>query len=80
MAETLTKGLHYKLRDFRLRFHSKPRQKDTITISEAEETFLARAVKQNPDKLTRFRMTMKVHKTPWKMRPIVCCSGTFMND
>ena len=25
-------------------------------------------------------MTAKVHKTPWKMRPIVCCAGTFMND
>ena len=23
---------------------------------------------------------MKVHKNPWKMRPIVCCGGTFMND
>ncbi len=64
MADMLTKGLHYKLRDFRLRFHSKPRRKDTITISEAEDTFLARAVKRNPDKLARFWMTMKVHKTP----------------
>ena len=24
-------------------------------------------------------MTAKVHKTPYKMRPIVCCAGTFMN-
>jgi hypothetical protein len=24
-------------------------------------------------------MTAKVHKTPWAMRPIVCCVGTFMN-
>jgi hypothetical protein len=24
-------------------------------------------------------MTAKVHKSPWKMRPIVCCAGTFMN-
>jgi hypothetical protein len=24
-------------------------------------------------------MTAKVHKTPWKMRPIVCCVGTLMN-
>jgi len=25
-------------------------------------------------------MTAKDHKTPWKMRPIVCCAGTFIND
>jgi hypothetical protein len=24
-------------------------------------------------------MSLKAHKTPWKMRPIVCCVGTFMN-
>eukprot|EP00985_Skeletonema_marinoi_P025303 scaffold18465_cov175-Skeletonema_marinoi.AAC.2 len=32
-----------------------------------------------PDKLARFRMSLKAHKVPWKMRPIVCCAGTFMN-
>lgn len=49
-------------------------------LSDAEGDFLHKAVDRNPDKLARFRMTMKVHKTPWKMRPIVCCAGTFMND
>ena len=24
-------------------------------------------------------MSLKAHKTPWKMRPIVACVGTFMN-
>jgi len=24
-------------------------------------------------------MSLKAHKTPWKMRPIVCCAGTFIN-
>ena len=49
-------------------------------LSPPEITFLNRALHKNPDKLARFRMTAKVHKTPWKMRPIVCCAGTFMND
>ena len=25
-------------------------------------------------------MTLKVHKDPWKIRPILCFAGTFMND
>ena len=25
-------------------------------------------------------MTAKIHKNPWKMRPIVCCAGTMMNS
>lgn len=51
-------------------------------ISKAEATFLRRARKRTRSELqlARFRMTMKVHKTPWKMRPIVCCAGTFMNE
>ncbi len=51
MAETLTKGLGYKLQEFRLQFYSKPQSKDTITISDAEDTFLEQAVKQNPTKI-----------------------------
>ena len=54
---------------------------DYVTISEAEDTFLRRARTLHlTDKLARFRMTAKVHKSPWKMRPIVCCVGTLMND
>ena len=52
----------------------------TVPISEAEFIFLHRARKRNSDKLAKFRMIMKVHKDPWKMRPIVCCAGTLMND
>ena len=50
-----------------------------VCISKAEQTFLTRAIQQYPDKLARFRMMCKIHKTPWKMRPVVCCAGTFMN-
>ena len=53
---------------------------DYVCISNAEVTFLRRSIKKYPDKLARFQMTAKVHKTAYKMRPIVCCVGTFMND
>jgi hypothetical protein len=86
-ATTKMKELHYKLSDFRTEFHYKPKLDmkkgllpQVTPISDAEDTFLLRAVKRNPDKLARFRMTYKIHKDPPKMRPIVCCSGTFMND
>ena len=52
-----------------------------VAISDAEGTFLDSSLRLNGrDYLARFRMTMKVHKDPWKMRPIVACAGTFMND
>ena len=49
-------------------------------ITDAEGTFLLRAIDRNPDKLARFRMSAKIHKIPMKFRPIVSCCGTFMND
>eukprot|EP00956_Cyclotella_meneghiniana_P015107 scaffold22917_cov55-Cyclotella_meneghiniana.AAC.3 len=52
---------------------------DYICISSAEETFLIRA-KKRPDGFSKFRMTGKVHKDPFKMRPIVACCYSFMND
>ena len=48
-------------------------------LSYAEWDFLHKAVFKYPSKLARFRMSLKAHKTPWKMRPIVCCAGTLMN-
>ena len=47
---------------------------------DRQAIFLRRSLEYNPDQFARFRMSVKAHKTPWKMRPIVCCSGTFMND
>ena len=29
--------------------------------------------------MAKFRMSLKAHKNPWKMRPIVCCAGTMLN-
>jgi hypothetical protein len=77
------RGLQIQMRKFISKYRPRHEQEDPADytcISDAEDTFLRRAMKQAPDKLARFRMTAKVHKTPWKMRPIVCCSGTMMND
>ena len=41
--------------------------------------FLRKAMDQHKGKLAKFRMSLKAHKKPWKMRPIVCCSGTLLN-
>ena len=59
----------------------KPKEEPTdyVMISEAEFTFLYCALKFYPDKLASFRQTCKVHKRLLKMRPIICCAGTFMN-
>ena len=41
-------------------------------VPEHERTYLRRAINQNPDKLARFRMSLKAHKIPQKMMcPIV---------
>ena len=49
-------------------------------LSEPEYIYPDRAQKTCPkDKYARFRMSLKAHKTPRKMRPIVCCAGTFLN-
>ena len=82
-AINLQRGLLYKVEEFLLRFYKRPNKDPkctTIPISTAEFIFLHRARQKNPKKLARFRMIMKVHKDPWKMRPIVCCAGTLMND
>ena len=50
----------------------------TGELTEADYIYLTRAFGQD-DRLARFRMTLKVHKNPAKMRPIVCCAGTRMN-
>ncbi len=52
---------------------------DFTPISEAESTFLTRAISKDEEKFLRFQMTVKVHKNPFKMQPIVVCAGTFAN-
>jgi hypothetical protein len=52
---------------------------DDKLISLAEWRFLQTSIDKYKDKPTRFRLTIKVHKQPWKTRPIVCCAGTMLN-
>ena len=78
--------LHYQLkRRYRIFIEKyRPREEeeapvDYTCISKPEATFLGRSLQDNPDQLSRFRQTIKIHKDPYKMRPIICCAGTFMN-
>ena len=48
-------------------------------LSPAETTYLHEGIFNYKDKFPKFRMSAKVHKSPWKMRPIVCCAGTVLN-
>ena len=48
--------------------------------SPAEHHFILQSIRDYPDNIARFRMSLKAHKNPWKMRPIVCCAGTAMNN
>ena len=51
--------------------------KDEIT--SAVWVYIHEGLYQFVDRIARFRMSAKVHKFPWKTRPIVCCVGTSMN-
>ena len=51
---------------------------NTKLLSKAEKKFLIYHLAHNKDPFPVFYMTMKVHKTPWKTRPIVSCSGSLL--
>ena len=44
-------------------------------LCPAERKYLHDGLLKYKDKFPKFRMSAKVHKTPWKLRPIVCCAG-----
>jgi hypothetical protein len=81
-ASARQRGLSYAfdqwLSKYRPREENEP-PRPYVCISKAEKTFLRRAKAKAGDKLARFCQTAKVHKKPWKCRPIVCCVGTWMN-
>ena len=97
LVETRMRGLKYAFGSWMMRYyweqyHARRANRihdGPVGISDGEANFLSAALHKYPNKLARFRMTVKAHKikdnwkdfTPprLKMRPIVCCAGTFMN-
>jgi len=49
-------------------------------LSKTEWIYLRRAKKTTTHNFVIFRMSLKAYTNPWKMRPIVCCVGTVMNN
>jgi len=45
-------------------------------LSKAEATYLKRGLRKNRGKMARFYTTIKMHKDPYKFRPIVSTCGT----
>ena len=41
-------------------------------------TFMLRGYREFGDKIAQFRTTVKIHKNPWKLRPIVAKCGTIL--
>ena len=68
MAETFVKGAERIMQEFMGEY------KDSIR--PAELTYLRRGLHQRSGKMARFYMTIKVHKNPYKFRPIVSTCGT----
>lgn len=68
MAITLQRGLIYRFLNWLDKYRPHREREppvEWVCISEGQETYLRRAYKNYPaDKLYRFRMTAKVHKTP----------------
>ena len=55
-------------------------EKYKYCLEPVENTFLERAMNETKGRrVAEFCMTIKVHKKPSKMRPIVCCIGTLGN-
>ena len=47
-------------------------------LGEAVVTYMSRGYKKYGDKIAKFRSTVKVHKSPWKLRPVVSKCGTLL--
>ena len=46
---------------------------------DTNSTYLYEGLFKYKDNFLKFRMSAKVHKSPWKMRLIVCCTGKVLD-
>lgn len=53
-------------------------ESNTNNLSDDEKRFLQYHMSKCKNPFPTFYMTMKVHKNPWKTRPIVSCSGSLL--
>ena len=49
-------------------------------MSRAELTFLKRGYKRDRDRMENFYTTVKIHKTPHTLKPIVATRGTVLSN
>ena len=78
-ADTLQRKINYDIESFISKYQPGD-QREIGEITHAEEHFLHESVHRLKFQYARFRLTIKVHKDPWKTRPVVCCAGTLLNQ
>ena len=64
-------GVRYKINLFLSKYKE--------DLSPVERNLLHEGLLKYHDKYPKFRMSAKVHKNLWKLRPIVCCAGITLN-
>jgi len=48
------------------------------SLSYADKKYFSRALHQNKYRTPTFYGLVKIHKTPWKLRPVVSCCGSLL--
>ena len=81
-AHNQLRGFVYKINNWLGNYRSRREGDEPVDydcINKSELTYLRRVIKKYGMKQARIRMTEKVHKSPFRLQPIVCCARTIMN-